>query len=230
MQVQNKIKILNFVQNIKSMHIISVELEKYIEQHSTPESNNLKNLNRETHVKAFMPQMLSGQVQGKFLEFISMMIKPKNILEIGTFTGYSAICLAKGLADGGKIITIDINEELAPIVNGYFIQEQLQEKIETIIGKALEIIPMIDSFFDLVFIDADKINYCNYFDAVINKVNIGGWIMADNVLWNGKVTDEKRDKDTLAIDQYNKKIQADNRVENVIISMRDGISIARKIG
>ena len=228
--MQNKIKILNFVQNIKSMHIISVELEKYIEQHSTPESNNLKNLNRETHVKAFMPQMLSGQVQGKFLEFISMMIKPKNILEIGTFTGYSAICLAKGLADGGKIITIDINEELAPIVNGYFIQEQLQEKIETIIGKALEIIPMIDSFFDLVFIDADKINYCNYFDAVINKVNIGGWIMADNVLWNGKVTDEKRDKDTLAIDQYNKKIQADNRVENVIISMRDGISIARKIG
>lgn len=212
------------------MKIIHEALEKYIEQYSSPESESLSMLNRETHLKAMMPQMLSGRVQGKFLEFISLMIKPKCILEIGTFTGYSGICLAKGLSADGKIMSIDINEELTPLVKKYLEKENLQNKFDLKIGKALDIIPTLEEEFDLVFIDADKINYCNYFDAVINLVSPGGWILADNVLWDGKVAEEIKDKDTLALHAYNEKIQADSRVENVIISIRDGISIARKIG
>ena len=177
-----------------------------------------------------MPQMLSGQVQGKFLEFISRMINPEYILEIGTYTGYSAICLAKGLKSAGKLITLDINEELTPMVKKYITLEKLEDKIEVLTGNALQIIPTLTQQFDLVFIDADKNNYTNYFDLVIQKVRPGGWILADNVLWSGKIISQNKDKDTLAIDSYNKKIQQDPRVENVIISIRDGISIARKIG
>ncbi|MBC8048138.1 MAG: class I SAM-dependent methyltransferase [Fimbriimonadaceae bacterium] len=212
------------------MKIISDQLEKYVDQHTSSESEHLYNLNRETNLKAMMPQMLSGHVQGKFLEFLSTMIEPKRILEIGTFTGYSGICLAKGLTGDGKIITIDINAELTPMVKKYVALENLQHKFDIRVGNALDIIPALDEVFDLVFIDADKINYTNYFDAVIDKVRTGGWILADNVLWDGKVIDAKKDKDTSAIDNYNKKIKADMRVENVIVSIRDGISIARKIG
>lgn len=211
-------------------NIVPVEIEQYITQHSSEEWKNLADLNRETFVKVMMPQMLSGQVQGKFLEFISRMINPEYILEIGTYTGYSAICLAKGLKSAGKLITIDINEELTPMVKKYITLEKLEDKIEVLTGNAIQIIPTLTQQFDLVFIDADKNNYANYFDLVIEKVRPGGWILADNVLWSGKIISQNMDKDTLAIDSYNKKIQQDPRVENVIISIRDGISIARKIG
>lgn len=211
-------------------NIVPAEIDQYITQHSSEESKNLADLNRETFVKVMMPQMLSGQVQGKFLEFISRMINPEYILEIGTYTGYSAICLAKGLRSAGKLITIDINEELTPMVKKYITLEKLEDKIEVLTGNALQIIPTLTPQFDLVFIDADKNNYTKYFDLVIEKVRPGGWILADNVLWSGKIISQNMDKDTLAIDSYNKKIQQDPRVENVIISIRDGISIARKIG
>lgn len=211
-------------------NIVPDAMEKYITENSSAESINLSNLNRETFVKVMMPQMLSGQVQGKFLEFISCMINPDNILEIGTYTGYSAICLSKGLKPGGKLVTIDINEELTPMVKKYISLEKMEDKIEVLTGNAMQIIPTLTQHFDLVFIDADKNNYSNYFDLVIDKVRPGGWILADNVLWSGKVIAQNKDKDTTAIDAYNKKIHKDQRVENVIISIRDGINIARKIG
>ena len=211
-------------------NLISEKLEAYIAAHSTPESEYLAALNRETYLKVLMPQMLSGHVQGKFLEFISRMIQPERILEIGTFTGYSGICLAKGLRPGGKIITIDINEELTPMVKKYISLEKVENLFDIRIGNAIEIIPTLNESFDLVFIDADKINYSNYFDLVIGKVRAGGWILADNTLWEGHVLDEQKDKTTAAIDAFNKKIQLDKRVENVIVSIRDGITIARKIG
>ena len=177
-----------------------------------------------------MPRMLSGHVQGKFLEFISSMIKPAHILEIGTFTGYSAICLAKGLRENGQLITIDINEELTPMVKKYVAAEKMEDKIDIRIGNAMTIIPTLTQQFDLVFIDADKINYANYFDLIIDKVAPGGWILADNVLWSGHVIDDKHDKDTAAIHAFNEKIHLDPRVEQVIVAIRDGITIARKNG
>ncbi len=210
--------------------LINDALSAYIEKYTTPEDLHLAALNRETNVKAMMPRMLSGHVQGKFLEFIAAMIKPKNILEIGTFTGYSAICLAKGLQANGKLITIDINEELTPMVKKYIAAENMEDKIDVITGNAIEIIPTLTQQFDLVFIDADKANYANYFDLVINKVVPGGWILADNVLWSGRVTDAKPDKDTAAIMAFNEKVHLDSRVEQVIVSIRDGITIARKNG
>jgi predicted O-methyltransferase YrrM len=211
-------------------NLISEKLEAYIASHSTPETEHLAALNRETYLKVLMPQMLSGHVQGKFLEFISRMIQPERILEIGTFTGYSGICLAKGLRTGGKIITIDINEELTPMVKKYIALEKVENLFDIRIGNAIEIIPTLDEIFDLVFIDADKINYSNYFELVIGKVRAGGWILADNTLWEGHVLDEKKDKNTEAIHAFNSKIATDQRVENVIVSIRDGITIARKIG
>lgn len=211
-------------------NLISEKLEVYIAAHSTAETEHLAALNRETYLKVLMPQMLSGHVQGKFLEFISRMIQPERILEIGTFTGYSGICLAKGLRPGGKIITIDINEELTPMVKKYISLEKVENSFDIRIGNAIEIIPTLNESFDLVFIDADKINYSNYFDLVIGKVRAGGWILADNTLWEGHVLDEQKDKNTEAIHAFNSKIATDKRVENVIVSIRDGITIARKIG
>lgn len=210
--------------------LINEALSIYIDKYTTAEDIHLSALNRETHLKALMPRMLSGHVQGKFLEFISRMIKPAHILEIGTFTGYSAICLAKGLQDNGKLITIDINEELTPMVKKYIAAEKLENKIDIRTGNALDIIPQLEQKFDLVFIDADKGNYSNYFDLIIDKVVPGGWILADNVLWSGKVTDTKHDKDTAAIHAFNEKIHQDPRVEQVIVAIRDGITIARKNG
>ncbi len=210
--------------------LINTALEKYIETHSSPETENLRALNRETYLKVLMPQMLSGHIQGKLLEFISCMVSPHSILEIGTFTGYSTICLAKGLQQGGKLITIDINEELTPMVKKYVDAEGMADKVELLTGNALSIIPRLENTFDLVFIDADKVNYARYFDLVIDKVRRGGWILTDNVLWSGKVVEAEKDKDTTAIDAYNAKLAADKRVEVVILSVRDGISIARKNG
>jgi len=211
------------------MHLVSSEIEQYIEQHSSPEAPVLKELNRETHVKIQMPQMLSGHLQGQFLEMLSRMLQPKRILEIGTYTGYSGLCLANGLTEGGQLYTIDINEELQPMVEQYITKAGLANKVKQLIGDARQIIPTLNETFDLVFIDADKINYSAYYDLVFDKVRTGGYIVADNVLWSAKVLLEKKDKDTVAIDNYNKKVAADTRVENFILPLRDGLNIARKL-
>jgi len=211
------------------MHLVSVETEHYIEQHSSSEEKVLQELNRETHIKVQMPQMLSGHLQGQFLEMFTRLQQPKRILEIGTFTGYSGICLAKGLATDGLLYTIDVNEELQPMVEHYVEKAGLKTKVKQLIGDAREIIPTLHETFDLVFIDADKVNYMVYYDLVFDKVRTGGYIIADNVLWSGKVLEEKKEKDTLAIDNYNKKVFADTRVENFILPLRDGLNIARKL-
>jgi len=211
------------------MHLVSTEIEQYIAQHSTPEQPVLRELNRETYVKVQMPNMLSGHLQGQFLEMITKMLQPKRILEIGTFTGYSGICLALGLPEDGVLHTIDINEELQPMVENFVTKAGLNNKVKQWIGDARQIIPAIDETFDLVFIDADKVNYSNYYDLVFDKVRTGGYIIADNVLWSGKVLAVNKDKDTLAIDNYNKKVVSDKRVEVFILPLRDGLNIARKI-
>ena len=200
----------------------------YSEAHTTPETDVLHNLNRVTHLTEMIPQMLAGGFQGKFVEFVSQMVKPKSILEIGTFTGYSAICLAQGLQEGGMLHTIDINEELEPKAADYFKKAGLAEKIRMHVGNAIEIIPLIDLQFDLVFIDADKENYSRYFELVFPKVRPGGFILADNVLWSGRVMKEEKDSDSQALDAYNKMITNDSRVDNILVPIRDGIMIARK--
>jgi predicted O-methyltransferase YrrM len=210
------------------MHFISEDLEEYIEQHTSAESEVLKALDRETNLKVMSPRMLSGHVQGQALRMISMMIKPRNILEIGTFTGYSAICFADGLRPGGKLTTIDINAELEPMVRRYFKEGGVEDKINYLLGNALEIIPTLKDTFDLVFIDADKENYSNYYDLVIDKLPSGAFIIADNVLWSGKVVLPKPDKDTRALMEFNDKVQADDRVENVLFPVRDGFMLIRK--
>jgi caffeoyl-CoA O-methyltransferase len=177
-----------------------------------------------------MPRMVSGHLQGRFLSMISHMIKPQFILEIGTYTGYSAICLAEGLSPNGKIITIDINEELETRVRGYFKEGELENKVDYRIGDAAKIIPALSNSFDLVFIDADKENYTLYYDLVFNKVPIGGFILADNVLWSGKVIQAKEDKDTKAIKDFNQKVYNDPRVKTMLLPLRDGIMMIQKIG
>ena len=211
------------------MHLVSAEIEQYIEQHSSTEHKVLQELNRETYLKVQMPQMLSGHLQGHFLAMITAMLQPKRILEIGTYTGYSGICLANGLAEDGILYTIDVNEELQPMVEKYMSKAGLTTKVKQLIGDARQIIPTLNETFDLVFIDADKVNYGTYYDLVFDKVRTGGYIIADNVLWSGKVIEEKKDKDTLAIDGYNKKVMADKRVETFILPLRDGLNIARKL-
>ena len=209
------------------MDFLSEELQHYVEVHTSEESALLKKINRETHAQVLMSRMLSGQVQGRFLSMISKMIKPKTILEIGTYTGYSAICLAEGLQSGGKLITIDINEELENRVRNYFKESEFASQIDYQIGDARKIIPSLSETFDLVFIDADKENYSLYFDLVIDKVPSAGIILADNVLWSGKVVDPKPDKDTQAILSFNEKIQHDTRVENLLLPLRDGVMMVR---
>lgn len=211
------------------MELIDHSVLEYSELHTTPESELLKKINRDTHAKVMMPRMLSGHLQGRFLSIISKMIRPKTILEIGTYTGYSAICLAEGLAPEGKLVTLDVNEELENNVRGYFTEAGLLKVIDYRIGNALKIIPTLSMSFDLVFIDADKENYGNYFDLVIDKVSPGGYLLADNVLWSGKVLDVKPDKDTRAILEFNKKVQADERVENILVPIRDGILMMRRV-
>ena len=209
------------------MDILNDDLLRYAEQHTTSESDLLKKINRDTHAQVLMPRMLSGHLQGRILSMISYMIRPRRVLEIGTYTGYSALCFVEGLPDDGKIITIDINEELEDRVREYF--KPWQQKIDYRIGNAMDIIPTLNETFDLVFIDADKRNYSNYFDMVIDKVRPGGYILADNVLWSGKVLDSKPDNDTKAILSFNKKIHEDARVENVLLPVRDGIMMIRKL-
>ncbi|MBL7857732.1 MAG: O-methyltransferase [Cyclobacteriaceae bacterium] len=212
------------------MDFINEDIQRYAEAHTTIESDLLKQINRDTHAQVLMPRMLSGHLQGSVLAMISAMIRPKNILEIGTYTGYSALCLAKGLQPGGKLVTIDINEELETRVRQYFASAGLSDIIDYRIGNALDIIPTLTMQFDLVFIDADKENYSRYFDIVLNHVNLNGFILADNVLWSGKVLDAKPDKDTRAIHEFNQKVQLDTRVENVLLPIRDGIMVMRRVG
>lgn len=212
------------------MDFIAKEIEEYALNHTKAESDLLKKINRETHAKIMMPRMLSGHLQGRFLSMLSHMVKPDYILEIGTYTGYSALCLAEGLNENGKIITIDINEEIEKFVRNFFEQSEYKNKIDYRIGNALNIIPTINHELDIVFIDADKENYSNYYELVFEKVKTGGYIIADNVLWSGKVLidDNKLDKDTKAIKAFNNTIQNDSRVENILLPVRDGLMICRK--
>ena len=211
------------------MAFTSPILDSYLESNASAEDPILAELSRETFLKVQMPQMLSGHVQGLFLEGISRMIVPRRILEIGTFTGYATICLAKGLADDGLLYTLDINEELEPIFSKYFTRSGLDKKIKFISGNAIKTIPTINEEFDIVFIDADKMNYINYYDLIIDKVKRGGYIITDNVLWSGKVLEEKKDKETENIHQFNIKLAADPRIQNVIVPIRDGVNLARKL-
>lgn len=213
------------------MEFIDENLAAYAENHTKAESELLAELNRETWAKVMMPRMLSGHIQGRLLSMFSKMINPKAILEIGTYTGYSALCMAEGLAEGGMLYTIDINEELEDMVRSYIHKSGYDENIQFMIGNAMDIIPTIPSQFDLVFIDADKENYSNYFDLVFDKLRPGAYIIADNVLWSGKVIDEKelsKDRETKALDEFNKKVQADPRVENILLPVRDGLMVVRK--
>lgn len=213
------------------MEFIDEKIEAYALSYSQPESDVLKKLNRETHLKVLSPRMLSGHLQGNFLSMISKMIQPRQILEIGTYTGYSAICLAQGLQEGGTLHTIDSNEQLEKMARSYFQEAGLADKINFYIGDALTVIPTIQATFDLVFIDADKKNYATYYDLVFDRVRPGGYIIADNVLWSGKVLDieKNNDRETVLIDEFNKKVHQDNRVEHQLIPIRDGLMIARKL-
>lgn len=212
------------------MEIVNANIEKYCELHSEPENGLLQKVNRETHLEVLMPRMLSGHLQGRFLAMLSKMIRPKYILEIGTFTGYAALCLAEGLAENGKLITIDINEELAQRVNEYFAQSDKATQMHYMNGDAQKIIPNLNENFDLVFIDADKKNYAKYYEMVFDKVSSGGYIIADNVLWSGKVVDAnaKKDADTLNMLAYNEMVAKDTRVEAMLVPLRDGLMICRK--
>ena len=205
------------------------KLEQYIEQYSTPEDPVLEDLYRQTHIRFLNPNMVSGHLQGKLLEFISLMISPENILEIGTFTGYSAICLSKGLKPGGKLITIELNDELTDFAQSYFIKAKADKKIMQITGRAQDIVPGLDLMFDLVFIDGDKREYIEYYKLIINKVKPGGFIIADNVLWGGKVLEkESSDPQTKGIIDFNSMIKSETGIENEIIPLRDGLMIIRK--
>lgn len=211
--------------------IVSKEIEKYIEQHSTPEDTVLAELNRETYLKAINPRMLSGKLQGRFLEMISKIINPTNILEIGTFTGYSGICLARGMKKGGHLHTIECNDEIIRFPEKYFQKAGISDSATIHHGDAIEIIPTLKTSFDLVFIDADKKQYLNYFELCFNKIQKGGVILTDNVLWDGKVLQNTSpiDDDTKAILDFNRTISSDKRVEVIILPLRDGISIIRKL-
>lgn len=205
-------------------------IEKYASDHTSGELPVLAKLSRATHLRTHQPQMLSGHLQGAFLQIISHMIQPKAILEIGTFTGYSAICLAQGLQDGGKLITLDCNPEMEDFTRPYFEEAGLSEKIEMIIGDATQILDTLQGPFELVFIDADKENYINYFKMVFPKVAPGGYIMADNTLWYGRVIEPgaESDRETAGIVRFNTYVQQFEGVDNILLPLRDGIMIVRK--
>lgn len=214
------------------MHFLPEKIDDYVVKHSEDEPELLHQLNRETNQKILQPRMLSGHYQGRVLSMISKLINPKNILEIGTYTGYSAICLAEGLQKNGELHTIDINEELFDFQRKYFDKSDFGKQIHQHLGDALDIIPKLKKTFDLVFIDADKENYINYFHAIINNMNQGGIILSDNVLWSGKVLEtkfKKEDTSTPALIEYNKLLKEDIRVETIILPIRDGLTISRKV-
>ena len=211
------------------MHFLPEDINDYVVNHSAKEPELLKELQRETWQKVLNPRMLSGAYQGRLLSMISKICSPKTILEIGTYTGYATLCLAEGLLDNGKIITIDINEELEEIQSKYFQKSGVADKISSIIGNALEVIPQLNEKFDLVFIDADKSNYINYFNLILPKMNSGGIILTDNVLWSGKVVEklDPKDIDTKVLLDYNKMLASDSRVETIVLPIRDGLTVSR---
>lgn len=213
------------------MDFLPGDIQKYVDQHTEAESPLLHELTRETHKKIMMPRMISGHLQGRVLSMLSHMIRPERVLEIGAFTGYSALCLAEGLVNGGKLITIDKNEELETMARRFIAKAGYEKTIEYHVANAMKLVPTLDGPFDLVFIDADKINYYNYFKLVLEKVRPGGFIIADNVLWSGKVIDtgKKIDKDTQALLDFNRLIHADDRVEKVLFPVRDGLMVIRKL-
>lgn len=212
------------------MEFLPEDLQKYVEDHSEPESDLLQRIARETHLHVLKPRMLSGHLQGRVLSMISHMVRPSRILEIGTYTGYAALSLAEGLNADGKLITIDNNEELSIRTKSYFNESPFQDQIEMMVGNAPDIIPTLSEKWDLVFIDADKENYSTYFDLVIEDMNEGGIILADNVLWSGKVSDpSKNDDATNAIRSFNQKVHKDPRVQNVLFPIRDGLMMLRKL-
>lgn len=212
------------------MHFLPEDIDNYVVNHSQDEPELLQQLTRETYQKILQPRMLSGPFQGRVLSMISKLVNPKNILEIGTYTGYSALCLAEGMQNDGQLHTIDINEELFDFQKKYFDKSEYSSQIHQHLGNALDIIPNFDINFDLVFIDADKDNYPKYFDIVINKLNSGGVILSDNVLWSGKVVQQLKTDDTAtkALLKYNKLLKQDNRIETVMLPIRDGLTISRK--
>lgn len=206
-------------------------LEEYISTHSTPENDILASITRETHLHVLNPHMLSGHVQGRVLSMISHMLRPKHILELGTFTGYSALCLAEGLEEGGKLVTIEHNDELEEMIRRNFARSPLGERIELRIGDCILEIEKLEGPFDMVFIDADKREYCAYLEALYPLVPIGGFILADNTLWDGHIVDPAYDKDkqTLGLRAFNDHVAADERFEQVILPLRDGLTIIRKV-
>ncbi|MDO6519239.1 O-methyltransferase [Zobellia uliginosa] len=211
------------------MHFLSSDLEDYIQNHSEDEPQLLQELTRETHLKVVRPRMLTGHFQGRVLSVLSKIIYPKNILEIGTYTGYSALCLAEGMQKDGQLHTIDINEELQDIQERYFTRSAYKDQIVQHIGDAKTIIPQLEATFDLVFIDAEKRDYPDYFELAIQKTRPGSVILSDNVLWSGKVVEavEKKDKVTPILLEYNKKLKEDPRVETVLLPIRDGLTLSR---
>lgn len=211
------------------MEFLPKDIQSYSDQHTMESSDLLKRIDRETNVNIMKPRMLSGHMQGRILSMFSHMVRPSSILEIGTFTGYSALCLAEGLTAKGVLITIDINEELESLVKSYFSLSQYGNQIQYLIGNALDVIPLLTQTFDLVFIDADKINYLNYYLLVLPKMNAGGLIIVDNILWSGKVVEpiKKGDKDTPALMEFNRYVHGDDRVENLLLPVRDGLMMLR---
>jgi caffeoyl-CoA O-methyltransferase len=215
------------------MNIVSTEIQSYAEKYTSAENVVLTELREKTFAERDDKSMLSGFYQGRLLAMLSKMIQPKRILEIGTYMGYSAMCLAEGLAENGKIITLDVNEEFNKTAESFWAKSAYNDKIESFVGNALEIIPTLDEIFDLVFIDADKPNYLNYYNLVFPKLRVGGIVIADNILWSGKVLEAENDgaevePNTKSLHEFNQRIQADNRVSNVLFVVRDGLMIVRK--
>ena len=204
------------------------QLEEYIEAHTTAPDTVLQELYRHTYLHEMNPRMMSGPVQGKFLQFLCRMLKPQCVLEIGTYTGYAAICIARGLPEGGRLVTVEANREYEDTLRHYFTKAQVAEKIELILGDAKTVIPTLNETFDLIFIDADKVSYPTYYNIVMEKVRPGGFILADNVLWDGKVLNaQTKERDTQALIAFNDIVQNDPRVENVLLPIRDGLMMIR---
>ena len=211
------------------MNFLDPEIEQYAEAHTTPESSLLAQITRDTYLEVLQPRMLSGHLQGRVLSMLSNMIRPNAILEIGTYTGYSALCLAEGLSAHGTLLTIDKNIELYDRANAYFSESEFASKIQMLKGNALNIVPDLKQKWDLIFIDADKENYQNYYDLTLPNLNKGGFIIADNVLWSGKVIDaNENDIDTTALRSFNTSLIEDNRVEVLMLPVRDGLTVVRK--
>ena len=212
------------------MEFIDQNLIDYAEANTSAEPELLRKINRETNLEVLRPRMLSGHLQGRFLSMISKMLRPQYVVEVGTYTGYSALCLAEGLADNGRLVTIEYNAELEERIRRYFEMSQYSDHLELRIGEASSILDKLDPGMDLVFIDADKVNYLTYYEMVVDKVKPGGYILADNVLWSGKVVKEVTDddQDTLSLKKFNTFVQQDNRVENILLPVRDGLMLIRK--